>query len=395
VIVLVALGMVVLIGMAGLVIDVGYAYWSQRSLQASADAAALAGAQSLPNAQKAHDDALSFSGKDGQANAQSNLRGVEADATTRCLASAPNCSPVNAIQVTEQAKVSTIFARVFGIDSISVSASSTACSPCGWKPLDIMLVLDRTGSMCQLSDGTDDPNCTDLKNAQAGMEKFLSFLDPKLDHVGLAVFPPAPTVAQACDTPSASTYADPSAAYVVAPLSDDYTELEAAIAPDCLKGGGSTSYATAIEQAQAELLGAHGRADARNVIIFLSDGAANTGPSYYPDTSPYRTSPCEQGVNSAQTAAANGTLVYSIGYDLDALDGGANVCQRSDRSRETGVACPRVPSPISAMTALQCIASDADNFRNKPDPGQLNGIFTRIAADISAPNAKLIPDDAQ
>ena len=41
--------MVVLLGMAGLVIDVGSWYRSQRDLQADADAAALAGAQDLPN----------------------------------------------------------------------------------------------------------------------------------------------------------------------------------------------------------------------------------------------------------------------------------------------------------------------------------------------------------
>ena len=41
--------MVVLLGMAGLVIDVGSWYRDQRDLQADADAAALAGAQELPN----------------------------------------------------------------------------------------------------------------------------------------------------------------------------------------------------------------------------------------------------------------------------------------------------------------------------------------------------------
>ena len=40
--------MVVLLGMAGLVIDVGSWYRSQRNLQSQADASALAGAQDLP-----------------------------------------------------------------------------------------------------------------------------------------------------------------------------------------------------------------------------------------------------------------------------------------------------------------------------------------------------------
>ena len=45
--------MVVLLGFAALVVDVGYAYYAHRSLQSSADAAALAGAQELPNATNA------------------------------------------------------------------------------------------------------------------------------------------------------------------------------------------------------------------------------------------------------------------------------------------------------------------------------------------------------
>lgn len=48
VIVLLVLFLVVLLGMSAMVIDVGYAYYAHRSLQASADAAALAGAQELP-----------------------------------------------------------------------------------------------------------------------------------------------------------------------------------------------------------------------------------------------------------------------------------------------------------------------------------------------------------
>src|SRR4051812_17393377 len=114
VIVFVVLGMVVLIGMAGLVVDVGYAYWSQRSLQASTDAAALAGAQALPNRVQAEADAIAFGGGEGGANAQPNLPGVKTVPTTRCLASAPNCAPVNAIKVTETTTVHTIFSRVFG-----------------------------------------------------------------------------------------------------------------------------------------------------------------------------------------------------------------------------------------------------------------------------------------
>ena len=58
--------MVVLLGMAGLVIDVGSWYRSQRNLQAQADASALAGAQDLPSdTVTAKGDAQSWASKNG------------------------------------------------------------------------------------------------------------------------------------------------------------------------------------------------------------------------------------------------------------------------------------------------------------------------------------------
>ncbi len=67
---------------------------------------------------------------------------------------------------------------------------------------------------------------------------------------------------------------------------------------DCIKTGGSTAYATAIDKAQA-LLNAQGRSDAQDVIIFFTDGEANYGPWYYGNNSPYRKQPCAQAISSA------------------------------------------------------------------------------------------------
>ena len=64
---------------------------------------------------------------------------------------------VNGIVVTSQSKVPTWFGRIIGITQLTVNATATACSPCSVKPLDIMIVLDRTGSMCQFGAGTERP----------------------------------------------------------------------------------------------------------------------------------------------------------------------------------------------------------------------------------------------
>ena len=47
--IIVAFSLVMLLGFTGFVIDVGHLYYAHRELQASADAAAMAGAQALPN----------------------------------------------------------------------------------------------------------------------------------------------------------------------------------------------------------------------------------------------------------------------------------------------------------------------------------------------------------
>ena len=64
--VLMALSLVVIIGMAALVVDVGNWYHTKRRLQATADAAALAGAQRLPSdSVGAQAMALSYADKNG------------------------------------------------------------------------------------------------------------------------------------------------------------------------------------------------------------------------------------------------------------------------------------------------------------------------------------------
>jgi hypothetical protein len=123
------------------------------------------------------------------------------------------------------------------------------------------------------------------------------------------------------------------------------------------------------------------------VIVFFSDGAANTGPSSYPRTDPYRKQPCHQGVTSAGLAKGAKTIVYSIGYDLDALNGGANAC-----TADTGAA--EAPS-ITAYQALQQIASGADTFYNQPSAGQLSTLFEQVAADIGRGAARLVPNDTK
>ena len=172
VLVMTAIAMTLMIVMVGLVVDVGHAMLVQRQLQAGVDAAALAGAQHLPDAPTAESVATQYSANPGSKNAVNTVGNAITTAKVSCLAGVPGCNRrdggVNGIVVTSQSKVPTWFGRIIGITQLTVNATATACSPCSVKPLDIMIVLDRTGSMCQFGPGRPDPNCTDLNNARDG-----------------------------------------------------------------------------------------------------------------------------------------------------------------------------------------------------------------------------------
>jgi hypothetical protein len=158
-----------------------------------------------------------------------------------------------------------------------------------------------------------------------------------------------------------------------------------------MQASGSTAYANAIDAAQAELV-KDGRPDTQRVIVLLSDGAANTGPTYLPATSPYRTTPCHQGITSSEAAQAAGTIVYSIGYDV-----GHDICKN-------GVTGNSETPPIQALQALEGIGSPAGsdgspcdktlttNYCNQPNAAQLNTIFAKIAADLLAGTSRLVDD---
>ena len=378
-----AVALVVLLGMTALVIDLGYAYYVKRSLQASADAAATAGALELPDAGAAVSRAQQYGGSKGGKNERGNIPSVTTAVSTKCLAIAP-CKPVNAVVVRQTTKVRTLFARVLGIDTLNVQARATACSPCGAGSLDVMLVLDRSSSMCE-----DDPVCTDLNNARQGIRAFLRVMDPAYTSVGLAVFPPAADSGAACMPAERSNYDLPAAPYVLVPLSSDYlvngdlNPLSPLVSTvGCLKKGYGTAYATAIDRAQAELK-AHGNPEADDVIVMLTDGGANTGPNFEP--LPYQEQPCRRGVDSAVTAKKlAGTTIYTIGYDLYADGGAANFCRR----RSDGA--PEEPA-MTADQALREIATGPEYFYNQPSAGELETIFTKIAVHLTG--TRLVDDD--
>ena len=260
------LAMFVLIGFAGLAIDVGRVYVAQRQLQQAVDAAALVAGADLPDSAKAYCDAVSLSAtsvatpcpQDGATTpgnqvGQNQHSGIapgaptvtfkcvqflvknnvpcQTDSGTRSAGGGSwNCQPgnaaapipsgtttCNAVSVTESATVnSTFLAKFLPGGFTTIAASATAAMRGGVPhPLDIEVIVDRTGSMATTKCGTavkdealdttdaiSSSNSYDIDCAKDGVRRLLKQLIPcglnivgncgaatPEDEVGLMAFP--------------------------------------------------------------------------------------------------------------------------------------------------------------------------------------------------------------
>ena len=459
-----------LIVCVGLVVDVGHAMLVQRQLQAGVDAAALAGVQHLPEKVMAETVAVQYSATPGSKNAVHTVDNATTTAKAVCITGVPGCSRrdggVNGVVVSSTSKVPTWFGRIIGISELTVSAKATACSPCTVTPLDIMIVLDRTGSMCTPSG--PGSSCPDLNNAVSGIQTFLKLMDPTLDKVGLAVTPPVLNKSMKGNCtyrpwdgtsnpnpwPPASLNgkyfgydqwwdvngshkpgfpSTESSHYVIASLegadgnlTDDYIienpvdhtwDLNPASTLTqrlgCVRTNGSTSYSLSMEEAKREL-STNGRGGVKDIIIFLSDGAANTTPmevGTHWTLGGWQLKPCGAGVQAAANIKGPqsnpSTIVYTIGYDLS---GGTAVPEKCRRPNSNGhqngsnpleTGCGVAPSgwgrPVTGCSAWDAIRAMASKdalgnplFYEQPVPAKLDEIFRAIALDLGGSRGRLI-----
>ena len=171
--------------------------------------------------------------------------------------------------------------------------------------------------------------------------------------------------------------------------------------------GGYTSYANSIVEAQHDLkINGNGatpdgyqRGNAQNIIVFLTDGAANAmashgwlpappvtdglppfdaefwGTTTQPDSN--KNKPCDAGVNAAKWAKDQGTIIYVIGYGFTGGSNGENC--------GTG-------SSYTPATTLRNMATDSSTVYLTPENANLSDVFQQIAYDIRDRAGRLVPD---
>jgi Flp pilus assembly protein TadG len=242
--ILVAVALPSLVGLGALSVDVGYVFYAQRVLQASTDAAALSGAEVIGTGASAS-SAVTTYGAGGSLNNNSHLTNVTTSATFKCYSSiqvpcstdqTPSCavtssncvgtSGANGVEVVQTAQVPTFFARVFGIDSVAISATASAASSGGVPiPVNVALILDTTHSMGSAPSGStalaacSGYSTSAIACAAHGAQTLLGEMWPwqsgatsgsPVDTAALFVFPPVTNAGQAtvdisCTAPQIAT----------------------------------------------------------------------------------------------------------------------------------------------------------------------------------------------
>ena len=175
--------MTAVLGMAGLSIDVSHAYAIRNQLQSAANAAAMAGAQALP--QTSPPPSREHSASSGATkNLYSSLGSVTTTTSLVCLSALQGlgggCNApanANAVRVKESVAVPTYFMKLFGVANLQVSAVATAAAKGAVStPHNIAIIVDTTLSM-----DSADTSCggiTQMACALQGVQKLLNGLAP-------------------------------------------------------------------------------------------------------------------------------------------------------------------------------------------------------------------------
>jgi len=285
--VLMTAAMLTLLGVVGLVLDVAIHLEQRRQLQNAVDAAAHAGAQMLP------DTSLAAARADQYFNANQPTGGPAA------LSISFPTPDQEQIEIVGTLDVHYTFLALFGNDGATVSVRAVA----GAQLTDIVLALDRSGSMCRDSHGLTS-NCPapppahePMTSVKAAANGFADLFEPGYTRVGLVSF----ATTSSLDL-TASTNFGPGSA------------LETAV--DNIYPSGSTNIGDAIADARNDVMnGAQTRPEGLKVMVLLSDGVPNrcAGGSNCTDSEA-----ADYARSQAQAAAADGITIYTIGL-------GANV----------------------------------------------------------------------
>ena len=445
VIVIFAVFLVVLLGFAALVVDLGVLRNDRQTLANTMDAGALAGGTLMPV------DG-SVAGEAAAANSlivntvQANFPGLPSSAYTisyRCLIGVDTSTPpkpyisrdipivcdpskslgrapvegdflgagptrympcdpsrgdrCNLVYLEGVATTPFSFGRVLGVDRGSTGVvTSAACNgPCGeapTSPVDVVMVVDRTSSM----------SGTDTTNAKAAANSIVPLYDPSVQWLSLGTLgpsmvggscaaDPAPAIGNANAPADLRRWIPVGLSGAGSTFSTTFAKVTAGI--NCYTNSSTgTDLADPVTMAVYELTH-NGRPGVRKGIILETDGQPNaavgSGPNY-----------CALA-SAAATAAKSVSPpieIFTIGFGLDAASGGDPACPDTSGAwaGKTATALLASMSTGPTLGTTTCSAaenSDDDHFYCIGKTGastDLTGIFKAAASQLAKGHARLV-----
>ena len=265
--------------------------------------------------------------------------------------------------------------------------SSTSDTTISGKPLDIVMVLDASGSMKYDMDGAEN-RMTALKSAA---NSFISAIDTqnqsitdksKLHQVAIVKFAGKKT-----DKVGNNTY-DGGTNYsqVVSGLTEckgKNTETLKSKVND-INYGGATQADFGMEFAQ-KLLN-NGRTDAKKIVVFFTDGSPTSSNGF-------QASVANSAINSAKSLKANGADIYTIGI-FDGADPSAVPTAEgtSNENKFMHAVSSNYPSASSSITNegfrkkwvidYGARAENSDYYKSATSASELEKIFEEISGSI-------------
>ncbi len=236
-----------MMSLAAASLETGHVYYAYQQLVASTNAAALAGAQVMPDTTQAATNVTLYSSQTGEYNANPMLQNAAATPSFLCLSTVSSslnvpCSTstgssggYNALAVKQTAKVNLWFGGLIGMKSMNLAATAEAAMRGGTNsPWNLAVVLDTTASMGS-SDGGAQCSGSRETCALEGMQMLLQDLYPcalgqtctdtsidPVDSVSLFVFP-AVTTASAKNDFTCPTSNPSIVAYTIPDTTPAYT----------------------------------------------------------------------------------------------------------------------------------------------------------------------------
>lgn len=252
------------------------------------------------------------------------------------------------------------------------------------QPLDIVLVLDVSGSMAEkIASGWNQP--TKIDSLKTAVNKFINATADEnatisdrsqRNRIALVKFAGEESPEVGNDT----DWQGYNYTQIVSNLTDEVSGLTNTVKG--LRASGATSADYAFDRAQAAL--AHQpRANAKKVVIFFTDGEPNHGRGFDPDVA-------ATAVNKAKSLKDAGTTIYSIGVVSGANPGDTT----SDLNKYMHGISSNYPDATATSSEdwwgnkfwsvnLGDRAENSSYYKAATDADQLNNIFESIYQEIT------------